>query len=304
MRRLTAILKNLLLSVLVLGSAGAALAQEGGGSPTLKRVAESGNVYLAYRESSVPFSYLLPGEGGPAGYAWDVCLGVVKALEEKLGRPLNVVPVAATANGRLMMVRAGMADMECGATTNTLGRQKLVSFSNTIFVAQVRGMVRRGGAIRSLGDLEGKRVVTASGTSADRLVKMAALQRNLSVRLLEARDHFEAMSMLQQGEADMYVADDAILAAQRAAAGAGADFELLSESFALEPYGLVLPLEDREFKTLVDGALVAMMQSGRVQQIYDKWFVEPIPPAGVALDLPMTELLRGMLANPNDRPVN
>lgn len=297
------LLRNVLLLLVFFGGTGAAVAQESVASPTLKRILETGNIYLAHRESSVPFSYLLPGEAA-TGYAWDICLGVVKALENKLGRSLNVVPVVATANGRLMMVRAGMADIECGATTNTLGRQKLVSFSNTFFVAQVRGMVKVGSGIHSMNDLGGKRIVTTSGTTADRLVKMAALQRNLSIQQIMGRDHPESMSMLLKGEVDMYVADDAILVGQRAATGAGADFELLSESLSIEPYGLVLPLEDYEFKSLVDGALVGMMQSGQLQALYEKWFMQPIPPRGVPLDLPMTELLKGMIAEPNDRPVN
>jgi len=292
-----------LLSILALAWMGAASAQDMS-SPALKRMAETGNVFLAHREAAVPFSYMLP-DGTPTGYSWDVCLGVVKALEQKLGRTLNVVPVFATPNGRLMMVRTGMADMECGATTHTRGREKLVSFSNTFFVAQVRGMVRANSNIHSLGDLMGKRVVSTGGTTADRLIKMATMQRSVAIEQSVGGTNLESMDMLASGNADMFVADDAILAAQRASATQGGeDFVLLDESLSFEPYGIVLPMEDREFKMVVDDALVQMMQSGEMQQVYDKWFTQPIPPKGANLNLPMPDVLKEVIAAPNDRAIN
>ncbi len=59
-----------------------------------------------------------------------------------------------------------------------------------------------------------------------------------------------------------------------------------------------------QFKKFVDGVLVGLMQSGELARIYDKWFMNPIPPKDVNLQMPMTEKLKAVIANPNDTPVN
>jgi len=291
------------LAALLLGLLGLAVqAQEN--SPTLQKIAASGTIYLGHNEASVPFSYVLPGQETPAGYSWDICGKVVQALAAKLGKPLTVVPVVATSNTRLMLVKTGMANIECGATTNTVARQKQVAFSTTFFVSEVKAMVRAGSGIGSLADLANKRVVTTSGTTADRLIKQAALQRGMVIQHLMGRSHAESMGMMARGEVDAYVADDAILAGQRAGAADPAQLVLLDESLSVEPYGLVLPAGDLPFKQLVDATLVGLMKSGEMEALYAKWFAQPIPPSGRSLNLPLSEINKASFQFPSDRPGN
>ena len=66
----------------------------------------------------------------------------------------------------------------------------------------------------------------------------------------------------------------------------------------------MLPLDDPQFKKLVDDVIVGLMQSGELGRLYDKWFTKPIPPNGINLQMPMSDLLKAAIANPNDRPVN
>ncbi len=98
--------------------------------------------------------------------------------------------------------------------------------------------------------------------------------------------------------------DDAIIAAQRAGSPAKDQFVFLDEALATEPYGLMLPKDDPQFKKFVDSVLVGLMQSGELARIYDKWFMQPIPPKDINLQMPMTEKLKAAIANPNDTPVN
>lgn len=293
-RRIAALLLGL-LSV-------AAGAQEAG--PTLTRIAASGTVYLGHPEASLPFAYLLPGQTEPQGYTWDLCGQVVKALEDKLGKPLTVVPVLTTANTRLMTVKAGMADLDCGATSNTVAHQKQAAFSTTFFVAEVKILVKAETGARSLADLAGKRVVTVNGTTAERLVKQAALQRNIAIRPVMANSPTAAMALLAQGEAEAYVADATTLAGQRVQTAHPAHFVLLDDSLAAESYGLVLPMDDAPFKRLVDATLARLMQSGDMATLYARWFTRPIPPFDRALDLPLSELNQAAFRFPGDKPGN
>jgi glutamate/aspartate transport system substrate-binding protein len=274
--------------------------------PTLSKIDATGFIYVGHREAAMPFSYVTAGleTHYVYGYAWDVCQHVVKAVEERLGKPVRSVPVSVSANARILMVKIGMADLECGATTNNVARQKQVAFSNTFYVAEVKIMVRGNSGIKTVSDLANKKVVTTSGATADRLIKAAALSNNITMNYLVGRSHAESMGMLQRGEADAYAADDAILAAQRASSPTPADFVFLDGNLSVEPYGIMLPKGDAQFKKLVDDTLLGLMQSGELARIYERWFMQPIPPTGGTLDMPMSDLLKAAIANPNDRPIN
>ena len=272
--------------------------------PTLDKIAASGTVYLGHREASVPFSYLVPGRDEPEGFSIEVCGHVVKAIEEKLGKKLTVQPVVVSANSRLMMVKIGMADLECGVTTHTVAREQQVAFSTTFFVSEVKAMVRTDSTAKSLKDMANQRIVTTVGATADRLVKQAAMTRSVAVRSLVGRNHAQSMEMLEKGEADVYVADDAILLGERAQSETPEKYQILDEGYSVEPYGLILPRGDVQFKQLVDEVLIGLMKSGQMEKIYNAWFMSPIPPKSHTLNFPMSFLNKSAYANPNDRPIN
>jgi len=304
------ILSSTTLLVMLLAFANPVAAQtpaapEGMG-PTLSRIASSGILFAAHLEAAIPFSYVVGGEQGAPiyGYSWEICGHIAKAVQQRIGHEVKVVPVTVSANSRIMMVKVGMAQLECGATTNNVARQKQVAFSNTIYVADVRVMVRKGSGITRIADLANKHVVTTLGTTADRLIKQAALANNITIQHLMGRTHAESMEMVIRGEADAYVGDDAILAGVRAGSPLKDDLVFLDESLATEPYGIMLPRDDPAFKRLVDETIVGLMKSGEFAQIYDKWFMNPIPPKGAILNMPMSEKLKAAIANPNDRPAN
>lgn len=273
--------------------------------PTLSRIAETGEIYLAHREAAVPFSFVLADRLTPAGYTWDICQHVAKAVEQKLGKSIRVVPVVASAYGRMMQVKVGMADIECGSTTNTVGRQRQVSFSNTIFASEIRILVRADSGIKTIDDLNGKRIVTTAATNAERMVRQFTIQRGMAVKQISERTNFSSFARLERGEADAFVNDDAILLGQRASSKMPENFVLMeSTGMSVEPYGLVLRNDDPVFKAMVDQVLVQLMQSGEMEKIYNKWFTQPIPPNNQTLGLPLSDLNKAVFANPNDRPAN
>lgn len=293
-----------LLAFCLGGCIALASAAEPDPGPTLKRIAETGTIYLGYSEAGVPFSYLSDDKVTPIGYSMDICRQIVKAVESKLGKSVNVVPVLMPPNTRFLMVKTRMADIECGGSTHTVAREKLVDFSDTFFVSEVKVMVRADAGIRSLNDLAGKRVLVTNATTAERLIKMAALQRKMAITLVEGSSQAESMAIMESGKADAYVADDAILAGRRASAAHPEAYVLLPESLSVEPYGLAINRDDPQFKHLVNETLVGMMRSGEMTALYAKWFTQPIPPRGINLELPMSPLNKASFDFPNDRPVN
>ena len=267
--------------------------------PSLDKIREYGAIYVGHREASIPFSYMVGGEA--IGYSMDLCDRIVEAVRIRLGDPaLKVVRVPVTSSSRLLMLMTGVIDLECGSTTNTKIRQQSVAFGLTSFVSGVKALTRRDTGIERIIDLNGKVVVTTAGTTTERVVRTVLATRNASVRAKTGKDHPDSLSMVLSRQADAFVLDDALLAGLLAVSPDAARLKLLEENFGFEPYGIALRKDDPEFKQLVDDSLRAMMKSGELERIYTKWFLSPIPPNNVNLQIPMSNMLRELLANPND----
>ncbi len=266
---------------------------------TLDKIREYRAVYIGHRELAVPFAYMVGDE--PVGYSVDICERIVEAIKEAVGDPaLRVVKVPVTASSRFLMLQAGTVDLECGSTTNTRIRQQLAAFGLTTFVSGVKAVVRKDSAINGIADMDGKVVVTTAGTTTDRVVRSALVPRKITVRTKSGRNHPESLAMVAASQADVFVADEALLAGLVAGSPHGDKLRFLEDNFGFEPYAVVLRKDDSEFKKLVDTSLRAMMASGELERIYNKWFMSPIPPKGINLNIPMSGLLRDLIRNPND----
>jgi glutamate/aspartate transport system substrate-binding protein len=54
---------------------------------------------------------------------------------------------------------------------------------------------------------------------------------------------------------------------------------------------------------LADDTIACLAKSGELAKIYDKWFVQPIPPKNIRLALPASDATKAAWANLNDKPV-
>lgn len=271
-------------------------------NPTLEKIREYGAIYVGHREASIPFSYLAGEE--VVGYSKDLCDRIVDAIKDRLDDPtLKVVLVPVTSSSRLLMLMTGVIDLECGSTTNTKIRQQQVAFGVTTFVSGVKAVTRKDVGIERIADLDGKVVVTTAGTTVERIVKTVLGARNASARPKSARTHLESLAMVVSKQADAFVLDDAILSGLLADSPDGDKLKLLEENFGFEPYGIALRKNDPEFKKLVDATLNRMMENGELEKLYTKWFMSPIPPKNVNLQIPMSGMLKELLRNPNDNGI-
>jgi glutamate/aspartate transport system substrate-binding protein len=301
-RRLPMKLSRLLLAVVGAGLvATGANAQELTG--TLKKIKETGTITVGHRESSIPFSYL-DDKQQPIGYSMDLCGKVVDAVKAQLKMPnLKVVYQPVTSANRIPLLQNGTIDMECGSTTNSVERQKQVSFGPTYFVINVSAAVKKSSGIKTFADLNGKTVVSTSGTTSIPLLRGYEKAKGIDFKELQAKDHAESMQLLATDRAQAFIMDDILLAGQIANQAKPGDFMILPESLRTEPYGMMLRKDDPQFKALVDSAVSAVYKSGEINKIYAKWFMSPIPPRGVNLNFPMTPAIKEAFANPNDKGV-
>jgi glutamate/aspartate transport system substrate-binding protein len=270
---------------------------------TLKNIKETGAITLGYRESSIPFSYL-DDAGKPIGYAIDICYGIVEAVKKQLKLDkleVKLTPVSSSA--RIPLMANGTIDLECGSTTNNLEREKQVAFTNTHFLTATRFVSRKSSHINSIDDLKGKTVVSTSGTTNIKQLTEANAARNLGLNIIPAKEHAESFLMVETDRAAAVVLDDILLASFVAGSKEPAAYVISAEAFSKpEPYGIMLRKDDPDFKKLVDGATAALYQSSEGAAIYDKWFMQKIPPKGLNLNTPMAPELKKVFSKPSDSP--
>ncbi len=270
---------------------------------TLKKIKDSGVITVGHRESSVPFSYL-DGEQKPVGYAMDLCAKVVDAIKVAAQVPnLQVKYQPVTSQNRIPLVQNGTVDIECGSTTNSVQRQQQVGFSVAYFVTSVRMGVRKDSGIKDIGDLDGKPVVTTTGTTSDQLIKQNEKGKSINVHNLYGKDHADSFLMVESGRAVAFVMDDILLAGLIASSKSPDTYTVVGPSLRDEPYGVMMRKNDPELKALVDKTLIDSMKSGEAEKLYSKWFMHPIPPRGVNLNFPMSEALKNAFVNPTDKGV-
>ncbi|HEX7054799.1 MAG TPA: amino acid ABC transporter substrate-binding protein [Burkholderiales bacterium] len=282
--------------IVALALAAPAVAQEG----TLKKIKESGAITIGHRDASIPFSYY-DDQQRPVGYALDICMVIVDAVKKRLNMPdLKINYQLVTSANRIPLIANGTIDIECGSTTNNLERQQLVSFSNTYFIPANRWAYKKPARLDRLADLKGKTVVSTAGTSNLKLITQLNGEKDLGLSILSANGHPEAFRMVETGRAAAFVMDDILLAGLIANSRNPAGFAISKEFLSLEPYGAMLRKGDPEFKKLADEATAQLYKSGRINAIYEKWFLKPIPPRNITLNVPMSEPLKRVFANPTD----
>ncbi len=290
-------MKIRILTACVLTAAASAAAAQ-----TLDKVKSSGSISVAYRESSIPFSYL-DDKAQPTGFGWEICGKIVDEVKKATGRAdLKVTTQAVTSANRIPLLVNGTIDIECGSTTNNSDRQKQVAFATNYFYTGTRFLVKANSPIKSLADLAGKKVVSTTGTTNFRIMRGVNEEKKLGFELLGAKDHAESQLVVQSGRADAFAMDDILLYGLRASSANPAEWAVVGEALQVEPYAIMLRKDDPTFKALVDGVLAKLMDSGEFSKLYAKWFTQPIPPKGVNLNAPMPKELLDNLKAKSDKP--
>ncbi len=268
---------------------------------TVATLRQRGVIRLGHREAALPFSFVV--DGRPRGYAVDLCLRLVEGLRKRLDLPnLRVEWVALQAAERLPATTSGRVDLECGNTTANAERRKSVSFTTPIFIAGAGVLARAdvlgaAGTETGLRDLRGRRVVVASGTTGEKILKRAN-ESLFGLEGLVVKDNAEAFAALESGRADAWITDDVLLAAYRAQAPDPARYKLLAKRHTIEPLALMHRKQDLAFERAVDAEVQKLFASGQVEELYGRWFQRPIAPRNVNLELAPSRLLKEIFRMP------
>lgn len=267
----------------------------------LDRIKAEKKIVLAHRESSVPFSYF-DKDGKPVGYALDVCLQLVKALQKSLALDrLDVTYLAVTPSNRIEMVEKGNAQMECGSTTNNAARRKQVDFTIPHFITGARLLVKADSPIDRIDHPALKNITSTQKTTPLTALRRIDNERFLKLNIIEAEDHSKAVEMVESGKADAFAMDDVLLFGLAAGRPDPKALKVVGRFFTTEPLAIMLPKNEPAFKKIIDDEMRRMIYSGEKQAIYKRWFEQPIPPNNVSLNLTPSYLLRDLWKYPTDQ---
>jgi glutamate/aspartate transport system substrate-binding protein len=294
-----AFMKKSFLAVAVM----AAFAAQAQTTDTLKKIKDTGSASMGVRESSGALSYTL-GDGKFAGFHVEVCQRVLADVQKAQGMAkLDIKYTPVTSQNRIPLVQNGTVDIECGSTTNNATRQKDVTFAVTTYVEEVRIAVKANSGITSIAQLNGKNVATTTGTTSVQHLRKHERSTGVDFKEVFGKDHADSFLLLETGRADAFVMDGQILAGNIAKAKNPADFRIVGEVLSVEPIAIMIRKDDAGFKKAVDDSIKNMIKSGDMAKLYDKWFMQPIPPTNTKVGLALSDATKAAWAGPNDKPM-
>ena len=291
--------KHLLAAAITVLAAGSALAQA---NDTLAKIKSSGAVTLGVRESS-GLGYTL-GSGKYVGFHTEMGERILADIQKQLGlAKMEIKYQPVTSQNRIPLVVNGTVDIECGSTTNNMARQKDVAFAYTTYVEEVRIAVNAKSGITGIKDLNGKTIVTTTGTTSVQTLRKNKRADGLTFKEVMGKDHADSFLMLETGRADAFIMDGSILAANISKSKNPADYKVVGEVLSVEPIACMMRKDDPAFKKAVDDSIVRQIKDGSLAKLYDRWFMQPIPPNNVKVGLPLSEATKEAWAHPNDKPM-
>ncbi len=290
--------KQLLALVIASCAATGAFAQA---TDTLAKIKGSGAISLGVRDSSA-LSYTL-GNGKYVGFHTEMGERIIDDLGKAVGKKLAITYTPVTSQNRIPLVQNGTVDLECGSTTNNAARQKDVSFAMTTYVEEVRILTKGSSGINGIADLKGKTVATTTGTTSVQTLRKNKRAEGIDFKEVMGKDHADSFLLLESGRADAFVMDGSILAANASKSKNPADFKIVGEVLSVEPIACMVRKDDAAFKKAVDDSIKRQIADGSLAKLYDKWFLQPIPPTNTKIGLPMSEATKNAWAHPNDKPM-
>jgi len=286
-------------SYLVATLLAAAVAAQAQTTDTLKKIKDTGSVVMGVRSSSGALSYTL-GEGKYVGFHVELCQRALEDIRKQLGlAKLDIKYQEVTSANRIPLVQNGTVDLECGSTTNNDARAKDVAFAHTAYVEEVRILTKVNSGIKGIADLNGKTVATTTGTTSVTLLRKHERATGVDFKEVFGKDHADSFLLLESGRADAFVMDGQIVAGLASKSKNPADYRIVGEVLSVEPIAIMMRKDDPAFLAAVNKTIDGMEKSGEMAKLYDKWFMQPIPPTNTTVNLPASEATKAAWKNPN-----
>ena len=252
-------------------------------SPTLKRIADTGQFRIGYVPDAPPRSFV-NDEGNVTGYSIDLCRHIASAIRTDLGLDkidIEFKPLVSIED-RISAIEKGEVDIECGTSTVTLSRRERVDFTLMTFITGSAILSRKSKAMMDVDDLDKKRIAVVAGTTTEDVLRRVAEVNDFRIKITPIKRHDEGMELLNKGKVDGYASDRAMLIGQVFRnANVANDYSMTRTALSFEPYAFMIARGDTEFRLAADRALASVFRTARIRRIYQNWFGrygEPLSP--------------------------
>jgi polar amino acid transport system substrate-binding protein len=241
--------------------------------PTIEKIKQRGRLIVGVNQNTFQFGYRDAKTGQIVGFDIDIVREIAKDL---LGNPNAIQFKALTSAQRIPSVLSHDVDLVAETMTINCDRLKQVDFSSVYFDAGQRVLVPSSSTAVGIGDLGGKKVCAAAGsTSIVNIGKAPSKPIAVSVP-----DWTDCLVLLQQGQIDAISTDDTIL---QGLARQDPNLKLVGPKFTDEPYGIAVNKDANDLLRFVNGVLERIRADGTWKTTYGTWLTGEVPappPAG------------------------
>jgi polar amino acid transport system substrate-binding protein len=188
---------------------------------------------------------------------------LVEALGVAMGRKIEWIDI--DFKGLIPALISKRADLAMSAIYITDERKKVVDFSDSYFAGGLVVLTTKSGPIKSLKDLDGKKVSVQVGTKS-----VGYLKDNYpKVERIEVEKNQEMFNLVEIGRADAAVTGKP---AAKIFAQAKPALTVLSDQLTTEDYGIAVRKDTPEIRDAVNAALKKIKADGSYDKLVQKWF--------------------------------
>ncbi len=197
-------------------------------------------------------------------------------LMEAIGKEIGREPEFIDSSFETIFRDVGQGKFEAvmSAATITPEREKEVAFSLPYYLSEQAILVQEGSEITGLSDLKGKVVAAQQGTTGLELAK----EKAEASELRPFPEGPDADNALKAGTVEAVIID-APVAKQQAEELGG--IEIVEKVPTDETYGIALAKENTELLEQINEGLKKTIEDGSYAKVYEKWFKEAPPTAGL-----------------------
>ncbi len=226
---------------------------------TMAKLQQKGEITVGVKFEVAPFGFKNPQTGEVEGFDVDLA----KAVADELG--VKPKYIEALSDNRIPFLQNGTADLILSTMTINAERAEEIDFSEPYFVATGRILVKKDdSSINGVGDLAGKKVCTALGSTYEETLKKQAPKATR--KLVDG--YSECLELIQNGAVDAVSTDDVILTGMIIQDDS---LKLVGEPLTTEPYGAGIKKGDKAFQDFVSEVVAKYKSDGRWKTSYQKW---------------------------------
>lgn len=263
------------------------------GYETLEKIKKNNRIVLGYSKDSLPFSYVDTNK--VYGYSIELCEKTVNKIKQLLNAPnLSISYQEVNNENKFDMLTSGKIDLECGSSNYRDKKYNKINLSVPYYISQNKILTLKNNII----DLNNQVIAINKNKEVD-LINDINIQKNISLGHKVINNNDNAMSALNKNQIDGILLDDAIIQGLIAKTQQANNYSVLEESYSINPIGIAMRENDK-IKDIVDKEIISLMNSGELNQIYQKWFLKPLAPKGYILNINQSSLLKNVINNPTD----